>query len=79
MAWGWLIENEPKQVATIDTSWNKKVVLDGNFVYNLLRYLFNAVLVCEATEVVVSSHYSDTSASFYQEVSMIINLMIFNC
>jgi hypothetical protein len=41
MAGGWLNEKEPKHVTTIDTTLNKIVVLDGNFVYNLLRYLYN--------------------------------------
>jgi hypothetical protein len=41
MAWGWLIEKEPKHVATIDTNLNKIAVLDKKFVYNLLRYLYN--------------------------------------
>jgi hypothetical protein len=40
IAWGWLNEKEPKHVATIDTTLNKIVVLDWNFVYNLLIYKF---------------------------------------
>jgi hypothetical protein len=39
--WRWLNEKEPKYVATIDTTLNKIVVLDDNFVYNLLRYFCN--------------------------------------
>jgi hypothetical protein len=68
IALDWFNEKEPKHVATIDTTLNKIVVLDGNFVYNSLRnnwYISCMIRLLASTRVGVEldqfhSNYIDT-------------------